>query len=148
MAATLGAIPRYMRPKESQLVRDRAITKTERMRQYLREHGPATSATLAMEADVPTCALVGALLKGDLARGSVAREGGRYAWNPEWDDQVAAELRDALRVELDRLERHAPACTTCLYLDAAKSCLKFEARPPAEFLSVGCEQWVYDEVPF
>lgn len=93
MAGTLARVPLYMRPKAE--VADRPTSKTERMRQYLREHGPTTSAVLAMECDVPTCALVGALLKGDLARGSVSRSGDRYAWDSMWDEHLAAELRDA-----------------------------------------------------
>lgn len=93
MAGTLARVPPYMRPKAE--VAERPTSKTERMRQYLREHGPTTSAVLAMECDVPTCALVGALLKGDLARGSVWRDGDRYAWDSSWDEHLAAELRDA-----------------------------------------------------
>jgi len=82
MAGTLVRVPPYMRPKAE--VADRPTSKTERMRQYLREHGPTTSAVLAMECDVPTCALVGALLKGDLARGSVWRDGARRRQTAAW----------------------------------------------------------------
>lgn len=71
------------------------MSKTERIRRYLRECGPANSATLAMEADVPQCALVGALLKGDLQRGSVLRQGTRYAWNHQWDIQAQEEISQA-----------------------------------------------------
>lgn len=79
-----------------------SLSKTERIRTYLREVGPAVSATLAIEADVPSCALVGALLKGDLARGSVVRDGARYVWNSDWDNQAAEEIRKAKAL----LKRH------------------------------------------
>lgn len=71
------------------------LSKTERMRIYLREFGPATAANLAMEADVPSSALVGALLKADLAMGRVVRDGSRYAWNSEWDEQTNNDIRKA-----------------------------------------------------
>lgn len=70
-------------------------TKTERMRRYLREHGPANSHTLAMEADLSSSGLVGALLKNDLHKGSIFKRGDRYVWNPEWDQKVQAEIREA-----------------------------------------------------
>lgn len=73
----------------------RPESKTERMRAWLREQGPANSATLADEADVPTRALVAALLKGDLARGSVFRRGELYHWNPQFDADLHQQLRDA-----------------------------------------------------
>lgn len=79
-----------------------SLSKTERIRTYLREVGPANSATLAMEADVPSCALVGALLKGDLARGSVVRDGARYVWNNDWDSKAAEQIRQAKAL----LKRH------------------------------------------
>lgn len=87
--------------------RTTSISKTERIRTYLREVGPAVSAVLAEEADVPSCALVGALLKGDLARGSVVKLGERYAWNPEWDQKTDAAIRQAKSL----LKRHGYTVT-------------------------------------
>lgn len=73
-------------------------SKTERMRAYLRTEGAATAATLAMEADVDRPALVGALLKADLKRGSVFRRGHKYCWNPQFDAQHHQRLADAARL--------------------------------------------------
>lgn len=70
-------------------------SKTERMRNYLRQHGSASAATLADEADVPQTALVGALLKGDMARGSVFHRGNRYHWNHQFDADLHKQLSKA-----------------------------------------------------
>ena len=78
------------------------ISKTERMRQYLREHGWANSSTLAMEADAPQTALVGALLKGDLSKGRVIRDGNGYRWNRAFDDRTADRIKRAVAL----LRRH------------------------------------------
>ena len=94
MAHTLARSP--WTPPRKKGEPPRSISKTERMREYLRAHGWANSHTLAYEADVPQIALVGALLKNDLARGSVLREGSGYAWNTSWDEQEAREIRAAV----------------------------------------------------
>jgi hypothetical protein len=73
-------------------------SKTERMRAYLRTEGAATAATLAMEADVDRPALIGALLKADLKRGSVFRRGNKYHWNPQFDAQHHQRLAEAARL--------------------------------------------------
>jgi hypothetical protein len=79
------------------------ISKTQRMREYLRENGWANSHTLADEADVPEVGLVGALLKGDIAKGRVLRTGNGYAWNIEYErTQQQEELRRAIAL----LKRH------------------------------------------
>lgn len=70
-------------------------TKTERMRNYLRQHGSASAATLADEADVPQTALVAALLKGDMARGSVFYRGKQYHWNHQFDAELHEQLSKA-----------------------------------------------------
>lgn len=44
------------------------MSKTERMRHYLREHGSARGITLAMEADLASVSLVSALLDGDIKK--------------------------------------------------------------------------------
>lgn len=72
--------------------------KTERMRAYLREVGSANAATLADEADVPQTALVSALLKADLIKGSVFRRGHTYHWNPLFDAQHHQRIADAVRL--------------------------------------------------
>jgi hypothetical protein len=78
------------------------ITKTDRLRNYLREHGEASSADLAIEADLPGSAQVGAMLKNDLAKGAVRKTARGYAWNYEFDDQVQVNLREAVAL----LRRH------------------------------------------
>lgn len=72
-------------------------TKTERLRSYLRKHGRATAADLAIEADLDNTGLVWALLKGDIAKGAVEMQGGHYTWNDEYDDQEQQELKAAMR---------------------------------------------------
>jgi hypothetical protein len=94
IAATLGWRPRWSFSIEAQPA-EPAISKTERMREYLRQHGPTTAMDLAMEADVPSSALVGALLKGDLARGSVYKVGNRYHWCHQFDLELHKRLKDA-----------------------------------------------------
>lgn len=74
----------------------RQMGKTERMRAYLREVGSANAATLADEADVPQTALVSALLKADLLRGSVFRRGHTYHWNHQFDTQHHQRLAEAV----------------------------------------------------
>lgn len=56
--------------------------------------------------------------------------------------------RDALADMLDRYERMAPSCASCIYLDAVGWCAKWEAKPPPEFLASGCDEWAWDECPF
>lgn len=72
-------------------------TKTERLRSYLRKHGRSTAADLAIEADLDNTGLVWALLKGDIAKGAVERDGQHYTWNEAYDDQDHQELKAALR---------------------------------------------------
>lgn len=109
IAATLASQPAW--PFASATPQpEKGVSKTERMRAYLRQHGSATAATLADEGNLNTRALVGALLKGDLARGLVFRRNGRYFWNPQFDQahqqrlaEAAALLRrNGYRVEPDQ----------------------------------------------
>lgn len=72
-----------------------AVNRTEVMRQYLQRHGPANSATLALEADLGNTGLVSALLKADIDRGSVYRDGNKWAWNDEWSAAREQALRRA-----------------------------------------------------
>lgn len=95
MAQTLARNP-WVPARVVDEPQQRATSKTERIREHLRTHGWANSHTLAIEADVPQAALVGALLKNDLARGRVLREGSGYAWNTSWDEQEASEIRSAI----------------------------------------------------
>lgn len=95
IAATLSGRRAWPFAIEEQPPEDTKVSKTERMRIYLRQHGPTTAAELAMEADVPQTGLVGALFKGDLARGSVYKVGHRYHWNPQFDTALHQRLKEA-----------------------------------------------------
>ncbi len=56
--------------------------------------------------------------------------------------------RQALADMLARYDRMTPACRSCVYLDGAGWCAVWEAKPPEEFKSAGCERWEFDGVPF
>jgi hypothetical protein len=81
--------------------------KTDRMREVLRRQGWASSDQLKHEAGLPDASRVGALLKGDLARGSVRRVADGYQWCKQWDDQTQAELSAAAAL----LRRHGYTMT-------------------------------------
>ena len=71
------------------------MTKTDRLRAYLRDVGPATPVMLAQAADLNTTALVGALLKSDVRRGQVRLHAGKYFWAHDFDAAREAEIREA-----------------------------------------------------
>ena len=71
------------------------MSKTERMRQYLREHGSARGITLAMEADLASVSLVSALLDGDIKKGRVTFNDGHYFWDPAFDEALHQEIEAA-----------------------------------------------------
>jgi hypothetical protein len=77
-------------------------SKTDKMRQYLREHGPANCHTLAMESEVVSTSLVGSLLAGDIEKGRVFFKQGKYHWNPDFDERLQADIRSAIAL----LQRH------------------------------------------
>lgn len=39
-------------------------------------------------------------------------------------------------------------CTSCTQRGAQNKCLLHDAIVPDEYISQGCDQWEYDEVPF
>ena len=88
---------------------DRVLTRTEQLRQLLRQRGPMTAQQLAEAVDLPRNTLVGALLKGDLHRGSVMFEGGRYEWQHGFDAELETELGRAAAL----LRRHGWAVSRC-----------------------------------
>ena len=55
--------------------------------------------------------------------------------------------RDALATQLERYERMAPSCASCVYLDGSGWCAIWEAKPPAEFQFSGCDRWEWDGIP-
>lgn len=58
--------------------------------------------------------------------------------------------RDALRRQLDDLDRITSSCNRCAHLSSHGICSLFDDRPPAEAMStdIGCESWEYDGIPF
>jgi len=71
-------------------------SKTEQIRALLRSQGPLNAAAIVMEIGLDGgTALVGALLKNDLYKGAVIRQGGCYAWNHDYDQALANELAEA-----------------------------------------------------
>ncbi len=76
------------------------MTKTDLMISHL-ARGSANAATLAMQAQLPNSGRVYALLKTNIERGRVLLRNGRYRLNPDWDEQMQSELRDA-RILLER----------------------------------------------
>jgi hypothetical protein len=52
-------------------------------------------------ADLPDSGRVSALLKGRIRSGEVERIDRRWRINPDWDDMMASEIRDA-RIILER----------------------------------------------
>lgn len=77
---------------------ERPGTKTGAMREYLRQVGRATAADLAIEAEVTgNTGLVFALLKADIAKGAILRDGHFYVWNPEFDETQHERIQEAIR---------------------------------------------------
>lgn len=78
------------------------LSKTEAIRRLLRTAGPMTSARICLEVDLPNTGRVSALLKADLRCGRVALRCGRFEWNRNYDEALAVDLQDAVRL----LRRH------------------------------------------
>ena len=60
------------------------------------------------------------------------------------------EFQDRLnycRREFEMLSNVKTDCTRCANNDQRGACAKF-GQIPADFMSVGCAQWDFDEVPF
>lgn len=76
----------------------RPTTKTGAMRKYLKRAGRATAADLAIEAGVEgNSGLVWALLKSDIAKGAIVREGCWYVWNQDFDQAELTRIQEAIR---------------------------------------------------
>lgn len=51
--------------------------------------------------------------------------------------------------ELADLNRIKVRCNTCEHFtERIKRCDKHQACPPDEVISAGCDDWVYDPIPF
>lgn len=78
--------------------RAKPLSKTGAMRAYLQEHGKATVADLAIEADLENTGLVYALLKADIAKGAIERQGNHYVWIESYDDDRRKDIAAAIRL--------------------------------------------------
>ena len=59
--------------------------------------------------------------------------------------------RDATRAWLKKLDDIRVGCDSCEYAAVHAQqmlCRKFDAVPPPEVRQAGCDEWVYDQVPF
>lgn len=52
------------------------------------------------------------------------------------------------RRELQALEGETPSCNNCIKLTGAGICTHWKAAPPPEVKAEGCDEWLYDEIPF
>lgn len=50
--------------------------------------------------------------------------------------------------ELRTLEAIKPNCNTCNFGSRSNWCDKFQAVPPADVTPVGCDDWLFDQIPF
>lgn len=71
------------------------MTKTDALIDHLQQNGPASSSALAAAIGLPNTGRVSALLSTRRDRGQIEFENGRWMLNPDWDDILASELRDA-----------------------------------------------------
>lgn len=84
--------------KRGAQAREQPATKTGAMREHLKRAGRATAADLAIEAEVTgNTGLVFALLKADLAKGAILRDGRFYVWNQEFDESQHEHIQEAIR---------------------------------------------------
>jgi hypothetical protein len=59
------------------------------------------------------------------------------------DKQRLLSVLDECRKIIEGLDSRR-ACTTCIYLRQGL-CEKWQAKPPLEYIKVGCESWEFDE---
>lgn len=52
------------------------------------------------------------------------------------------------RRELEWLQGIPMNCTTCEHKELGKTWCKKYGAIPDEFVQIGCDEWVFDEVPF
>lgn len=85
-------------PSESLVVPQEGDSKAARMRCALRDNGPLTAAQLCNLAGLLNSGFVSALFKGDLASGRVRFVQGCYELNDEYDEALADEIAQAIRL--------------------------------------------------
>lgn len=91
--------PRVVHNRPDCHAQARPTTKTDQMRQYLRQRGRATAADLAIEADL--CGSTGnvyALLKNDIAKGAIELRGQHYIWVDSFDAEKQRRIQEAIRI--------------------------------------------------
>lgn len=76
-------------------------SRVQRMLNHMARYGMASAERLAQVAQLPNSGRVSALLKSRIRSGEVERYGRNWRINPDWDEEMASELRDA-RILLER----------------------------------------------
>lgn len=102
MASVLArpAFPAYRRHTHEEA---RPLSRSERIRELLRERGPLDSHDICENVDFDLePKTVSALLKADLLTGRVLRRDGRYEWNAEYSAKLGRQLSEAVKL----LRRH------------------------------------------
>jgi len=55
----------------------------------------------------------------------------------------------SLRQQLSHLESIGPRCKSCEHFVAAKGhCKRWNSPVPGDVQATGCEEWLYDNIPF
>lgn len=99
MAVALSVPPRTPWPgTPASAPRDPGASRTESIRQLLRERGSMSALAVALELELPSPSLVGALLKADLHAGRAFHRGGEYHWDHTYDEQLAREIAEAIHL--------------------------------------------------
>lgn len=64
-------------------------------------------------------------------------------------DRVTLQaMRDGLRLRLSTLDRVKVRCESCQNFQQRGQCALAESAVPKEVQAVGCDEWVWDEIPF
>jgi hypothetical protein len=63
------------------------------------------------------------------------------------DRQLLVQVREALRTRVQMLDAINVNCSSCREWKKGRCTLADEV-PPAAVQAVGCEQWIWDEVPW
>jgi hypothetical protein len=78
-------------------VRQDGVSKTDAMRSYLQQHRRATAAELAKVAGLGNTGLVYALLKQDILKNKIARDGNEYVSNQQFDAERQKLIYSAIK---------------------------------------------------
>lgn len=57
-------------------------------------------------------------------------------------------MLEATQMLLRKLQSRMPCCKTCNFMWTDGVCDKWKAKPPAETLKAGCDEWIDDQIPF